>query len=219
VLEQNLKGRVEHEAEIKELFSQLLLKCEEFREAQAIQTTSQQEAIDKETRLGQLGSEKRTLETRLSQKDPVYDILHQKLVTTRIKLENERRESPELHLENEEKRNLLDNQEQLLQQKTTELDTERIARHETDKELRDARENIKALEDDLERVQDNLAQTLQVASSLASRSNAQGRTINRKRIKEETSPGSPSGRQKKRARNGSLHLPEPDPAGNPILLD
>ena len=135
--------------------------------------------------------------------------LRQQLDITQNELEHERRVSNDLKAENEEKRNLLDKQEQLLQEKTTELDTER----------RDARENIKALEDDLERVQDNLAQTLQVASSLASRSNAHGRTINRKRIKEETSPGSPSGRQKKRARNGSLHLPEPDPAGNPILLD
>jgi hypothetical protein len=164
------------------------------------------------------------LETTLQVKYPVeYHIftrgLQEKFRITYIDLKLERHTSNHLKAENEARLNLLEKQEQLLQQRASELDAQRTALDAADQELRDVKAKNKALEDNLQHVQDDLAQSLWMASNLAARLNGARSTVKRRRIREEGSSASPSGRDQKRARDGSRDSPDRNSAKSPILLD
>jgi hypothetical protein len=113
---------------------------------------------------------------------------------------------------------VVEEQKRLLQTKATELvDTQCTAVHAANLELRDARASNKALEDNLEHAQDELSQSLWMASKLAERLNGPGSAVKRRRIKA----GSlvlPSGRVQKRVRDGSCDSPDRNVAESPILL-
>jgi hypothetical protein len=76
------------------------------------------------------------------------------------------------------------------------------------------------LEGNLQNLQEDLAQTLRMVSNLASRLTGPGGEVKRQRMTgEEGSVASPSGRDQKRARDGSCDSRDRNLAENPILLD
>ena len=189
-----------------------------------MQGLPQQDAEARNTGLGQLRKDRMVLETTLQLKYPVeYHIfttgLQERFRITYRDLQLERRTSNHLKAENVAKLTLLEKQEQLLQLRAPELDVQRNALHAADQELRDVRANNKALEDNLQQFQDDLAQSLWMASNLAARLNGPGSTVKRRRINEEGGPASLSGRDKKRTRDRSRDSPDWNLAKSPILID
>lgn len=119
----------------------------------------------------------------------------------------------------EESRHQLEAQEQLLQQRTAESDTQRVARQAADQQLRDANAKNRALKDRLEDVQHDLAQALNISSNLATRLNASDTGAKRERIEEDGSSAPSPRRDQKRARKRSPHTPASNLAEDPIQID
>lgn len=215
VLEGKLHNIARLEKDKADLHAQLLIKIREIREVQAVPDSAQQ-ALD------QLGKGFVAFETVLRQADPInYRILsgglQQKLDLVCKSLELQRSESQGLKVENEAKRKLLEEHERLLRTQATALDAQCTALEAADLELYDARASNKALEDNLEYIQDELSRSLWMASKLAARLNGRGSAAKRRRIEELE--GAPSGQGQKRVRDESCDSPNRNVAESPILLD
>jgi hypothetical protein len=166
-LEDSLNRVAQVRKEKAELYGQISLKIKEIREAQGTGWISQQDAEKRNMRLEQSKSDLTTLEAALYDKYPLeYRVftrgLEGRLSIACKDLELERRTSNHLKAENQAKRNSIEKQDKLLQQMESELDV-------VDQELRGVRARKKMLEGKLRKVQQDLAQTLRMASNLASR--------------------------------------------------